>query len=234
MSTSPNINTATDRSLATRGYCAIVQPDGSVLVRDAIAGTLPTPITLAAVKSLAEALVAADSASAALVCQVAANALRDCARPGAQAEASWEAQVAATAAMRASPVRPDWAARVLGEQGARAVEWITPFPCFETFTHNGYSHRYHRGHPRHSITIRTGDRVKVNGVKYQVTQTTDTAEPHSAVKSHHLLINSRGEHRYLHIHHSGHAYLHGDGCRTVKSIDADDGAWLVSDAKAEG
>ncbi len=38
MAITTNINTATDRALATRGYCAIVQPDGSVLVRDAIAG----------------------------------------------------------------------------------------------------------------------------------------------------------------------------------------------------
>jgi len=86
--------------------------------------TLPTPTTLAAVKALVEALLVADPGCAALICQVAANALRDCAKPGAQAEACWEAQAAATATMRAFPlVRSAWAACILGEQGMRAVEW---------------------------------------------------------------------------------------------------------------
>jgi len=86
--------------------------------------TLPTPITLAAVKALVQSLLVADPGCAALICQVAANALRDCAKSGAQAEACREAQAAATAAMRAFPlVRPAWATCILGEQGTRAVEW---------------------------------------------------------------------------------------------------------------
>jgi len=85
-----------------------------------------------AINTLIAALREAAPDTVALVCQVAANALRDSSDTPEDLNLSHAAQVAATVAMRANPLPNwQWAATCLGTPGARAQEYAERDRCPE-------------------------------------------------------------------------------------------------------